>query len=159
MQRTNTVVFLSDEHNRDVLGCYGDPIAKTPNLDRLAARGTCFANAYCNAPVCVPSRASFATGRYPHQIHAWDSTDPYTGVPKGWAHRLRDQGHRVTSIGKLHFQSAKHDNGFRPGTGAHVCPQRHRLAVEPSARAAGTPVSRREHGPADRAGRDRLYPV
>ena len=112
MQPTNTIVILSDEHNRDVLGCYGDPIAKTPNFDRLAARGTRFANAYCNSPVCVPSRASFATGRYPHQIEAWDSTAPFTGTPKGWAHRLRSQGHEVTSIGKLHYRSAEDDNGF-----------------------------------------------
>ena len=112
MQRTNTVVILSDEHNRDVLGCYGDPIARTPNFDRLAASGTRFANAYCNSPVCVPSRASFATGRYPHQIQAWDSTKAYDGTPKGWAHRLRDQGHAVMSIGKLHYRSAADDNGF-----------------------------------------------
>ena len=112
MQPTNTIVILSDEHNRDVLGCYGDPVAKTPAFDRLAARGTRFANAYCNSPVCVPSRASFATGRYPHEIHAWDSTMAYAGNPKGWAHRLRDQGHVVTSIGKLHYRSAQDDNGF-----------------------------------------------
>ncbi len=112
MQNTNTVVILSDEHNRNVLGCYGDRVAKTPNLDALAARGTLFSNAYCNSPVCVPSRASLATGCYPHQIHAWDSTAPYFGSTKGWARQLRDQGHEVVSIGKLHYRSRNDDNGF-----------------------------------------------
>ena len=112
MQRANTVFILSDEHNRDVLGCYGDPHVKTPNLDKLAARGTCFDNTYCNSPVCVSSRASLAAGRFPHQISAWDSASPYFGAPRGWASRLRDQGHEVVSIGKLHYRSAQDDNGF-----------------------------------------------
>ena len=112
MRPTNTVIILSDEHNRDVLGCHGDPLVKSPNLDALAARGTVFANNYCNSPVCVSSRASLATGRYPHQIGAWDSTEPFTGAPKGWAARLRDQGHEVVSIGKLHYRGAQDDNGF-----------------------------------------------
>ncbi len=112
MKPANTLFILSDEHNRDILGCYGDPFAKTPNLDGLAERGVVFANAYCNSPVCVSSRASLATGRYPHQIHAWDSTAPFTGAPVGWAGRLREQGHEVVSIGKLHYRSAEDDNGF-----------------------------------------------
>jgi choline-sulfatase len=112
MQPTNTIFILSDEHNRNVLGCYGDEIVKTPHLDRLAARGVRFENAYCNSPVCVSSRASIATGRYPHQISAWDSVSPFHGEPKGWAGSLRDQGHEVLSIGKLHYRSDKDDNGF-----------------------------------------------
>ena len=112
MQETNTIVIMSDEHNRDILGCYGDSIVKTPNLDRLAKGGTRFSNAYCNSPVCVPSRAAFATGRYAHQIHSWDSTAPYCGARYGWSHQLRDQGHDVVSIGKLHYRSARDDNGF-----------------------------------------------
>ena len=112
MRPANTIVILSDEHNRDVLSCYGDAIAKTPHLDALAARGVRFANAYCNSPVCVPSRASLATGRYPHEIGTWDSTMAYTGTPQGWAGHLRDQGHEVVSIGKLHFRRAEDDCGF-----------------------------------------------
>ncbi|GAB5439147.1 sulfatase-like hydrolase/transferase [Falsiruegeria mediterranea] len=108
----NTVVILSDEHNRDVLGCYGDPVALTPHLDQLAAQGTVFRTAYCNSPVCVPSRASFMTGRYPHQIGAWDSTSPFDGRHGGWAAQLRDLGNQVVSIGKLHFRSNADDNGF-----------------------------------------------
>ena len=114
MQPKNTLIILSDEHNRDVLGCYGDTSVHTPNLDALASRGTMFLNAYCNSPVCVSSRTSIATGCFPHQTRAWDSTTPYTGSPHGWARQLRDQGHDVTSIGKLHYRSVEDDCGFDP---------------------------------------------
>jgi choline-sulfatase len=85
---------------------------KTPNLDKLAGRGVRFTDAYCNSPICVPSRASFQTGRYVHDIRFWDNANPYDGSVPSWAHRLRATGHRVESIGKLHFRSAVDDNGF-----------------------------------------------
>lgn len=112
MKKTNVLMIMSDQHNRKVLGCYGNPLVKTPNLDRLAARGTLFTDAYCNSPICVPSRASFATGRYVHQIRYWDNADPYDGRLPAWGHRLMARGHRVTSIGKLHYRETLDPNGF-----------------------------------------------
>lgn len=112
MNRTNTLMILSDEHNRDFLGCYGDAFVRTPNFDRLAASGTIFTNAYCNSPICVPARAALATGQYAHQIGCWDNAHPYHGHVPSWAHRLRDNGATVASIGKLHFRSADDDNGW-----------------------------------------------
>jgi choline-sulfatase len=112
MQPSSLLFIMSDEHSRRVLGCYGHGMIQTPNLDRLAARGVRFSDAYCNSPICVPSRASFQTGRYPHQIRFWDNGQPYDGSVPSWAHRLRGAGHRATSIGKLHFRSAQDDNGF-----------------------------------------------
>jgi len=103
---------MSDEHSRHVLGAYGDPIVKTPNLDRLGAEGTLFENAYANCPICVPSRASFATGRYVHQIGYWDNAFPYTGTPPSFGHRLHQQGHSCDSIGKLHYRGSNDPNGF-----------------------------------------------
>ncbi len=75
----NLLFILSDEHNRDITGCYGNALVRTPHLDALAARGTRFAHAYCNCPICVPSRASLATGRYVHEIRCWDNAHPYDG--------------------------------------------------------------------------------
>ena len=57
MKPANLLFILSDEHSRRVLGCYGHAMIRTPNLDRLAARGVRFSDAYCNSPICVPSRA------------------------------------------------------------------------------------------------------
>jgi len=110
---TNLLFIMSDEHNKRVLGCYGHPMIQTPNLDRLAATGTRFTNAYTNCPICVPARASFATGRYVHQIGYWDNAIAYDGRVPSWGHRLMEQGHRVTSIGKLHYRdSDARRNGF-----------------------------------------------
>src|SRR5438132_2751895 len=112
MKPANLLFILSDEHSRRVLGCYGHTMIRTPNLDRLAARGVRFSDAYCNSPICVPSRAALATGRPVHQIRFWDNGIPYDGSVPSWHHRLRDAGHEVTAIGKLHFRSADDDNGF-----------------------------------------------
>ena len=108
----NLLVIMSDEHSVKTLGCYGSPVARTPHLDALAARGTRFANAYCCNPVCIPARATFATGLYTHQVGYWDNADPYEGSVPSWHHVLRAQGHRVEAIGKLHFRSTEDDNGF-----------------------------------------------
>jgi choline-sulfatase len=112
MEPSNLLFILSDQHSRDAMGCQGHPLVETPNLDRLAAGGTRFQNAYVNCPICVPSRASLMTGRYVHDIRSWDNGFPYHGAVPGWGHRLREQGHRVDSIGKLHFRSAADDNGL-----------------------------------------------
>ena len=108
----NLLFIFSDEHNRDMLGCYGHPVVKTPNLDRLAARGVRFTDAYCNSPICVPSRASLATGRYVHEIRAWDNAAPYIGERPSWGHRLAAAGHQVTTIGKLHYRFPDDPTGF-----------------------------------------------
>ena len=63
MTPTNLIVLMSDEHAAKIMGCAGHPFVQTPNLDRLAARGTRFKKAYTNAPICVPARAAFARPR------------------------------------------------------------------------------------------------
>ena len=112
MKPRNLLVIMSDEHSAKVLGCYGSALAHTPHIDGLAARGVRFSNAYCCNPICIPARATFATGKYTHQIGYWDNADPYEGSAPSWHHHLRARGHRVESIGKLHFRSTSDDNGF-----------------------------------------------
>lgn len=108
----NLLVIMSDEHSPKMLGCHGHEIVKTPHLDALASRGTRFSSAYCTSPVCIPARASFAVGKYIHQIGYWDNADAYDGAIPSWHHKLRDRGHNVTSIGKLHFRLPGEDHGF-----------------------------------------------
>jgi len=103
---------MSDEHNPKMLGCYGHDKVQTPNLDRLAKNGTRFTAAYTNSPICIPARASFATGRYPHATRCWDNAMPYEGNIRGWGHHLLDEGVRVESIGKLHYRNEEADTGF-----------------------------------------------
>jgi choline-sulfatase len=112
MRPHNLVVIMSDEHHPRAMGAAGHPFAITPNLDSLAARGTRFDAAYCNSPICVPSRASFATGRYVHELGTWDNAMAYDGSVPGWGHALQKTGHRVDSIGKLHYRNAEDPTGF-----------------------------------------------
>ena len=112
MNPTNLLFILSDQHTRDITGCYGHPVVRTPNIDRLAERGTRFTSACTSCPICVPARASLATGQYVHQIGNWDNAFPYDGSIPGWGHRLKQQGFKVDAIGKLHFRSSEDDNGF-----------------------------------------------
>ncbi len=112
MNAENLLIVLSDEHTATALGCRSDGRIKTPHLDALARRGTLFENAYCNSPICVPARASLATGRYVHEIGCWDNASPYHGQHPSWGHRLIQDGHEVVSIGKLHYRDTNDDNGF-----------------------------------------------
>ncbi len=103
---------MSDEHTRSVLGAYGNQLAQTPVLDGLAASGVRFDNAYTPSPICIPARASFATGTQVFEHGCWSSAEPYYGQQQSWMHCLRDRGHEVVSIGKLHYRSANEDHGF-----------------------------------------------
>src|SRR3954464_8105370 len=67
----NVLVLMTDEHNPRITGCYGDPLVKTPALDSLAARGVRFTAAYCQNPVCVPSRVALASGRMPSNLNVF----------------------------------------------------------------------------------------
>lgn len=112
MNPTNVLVLCVDQQSTKVLGCYGNQVVKTPNIDRLAALGTRFTNSYTSCPICVPARASMATGRYVHEIQTWDNAHPYTGQLPSWGHRLQHYGHRAISIGKLHYRNETDDTGF-----------------------------------------------
>lgn len=112
MNAPNILVLCSDEHSRSALGCYGHPVARTPTLDRLAARGHRFTRAYTPSPICIPARASLATGLHVHETACWSSAQPYYGQHESWMHRLAAAGYHVASVGKLHFRDADGDHGF-----------------------------------------------
>ena len=91
---------------------YGHPIVQTPNMQRLAEMGATFDAAYCNSPICMPSRMSFMTGRYIHNIGTWDNVTPLRSDEVTWAHRLRNSGYEVVLAGKQHFGGADQLHGF-----------------------------------------------
>ena len=68
MARKNVIIFYTDQQRADSLGCMGNTVARTPAVDALARRGVLYRRQYAVNPVCMPSRASFHTGRYP-QAH------------------------------------------------------------------------------------------
>jgi choline-sulfatase len=111
--RPNLVLLLTDQQRFDALGCLGDPTARTPNLDRLAAGGVTFRNAYVSMPICIPSRNTVMTGLYPHRIP--DLNPPWHTLPEGhWtvAHALRAAGYQTAAIGKMHFHPVHARHGF-----------------------------------------------
>lgn len=79
-QRPNVLWICSDQQRFDTLGCYGNTYVHTPNLDRLAAEGVIFENCYSQNPVCSPSRASFLSGRYPHNTGCRQNGQLYTVI-------------------------------------------------------------------------------
>ena len=109
---SNLLVVMSDEHQARALGCAGHTFVRTPCLDALAGRGIRFANACTPSPICVPARASFATGMHVHQTRLWDNAMPYAGQIEGWGHALQARGVRVESIGKLHYRAKGDPSGF-----------------------------------------------
>lgn len=109
---SNLVIFLTDNHTRAFLGAADHPTIETPHLDSIAENGVRFTNAYCVSPLCCPSRAAIATGRYPHDTGYWDNALAYDGRVPSWHKRIREQGHQVASVGKLHYRSPRDDNGF-----------------------------------------------
>jgi choline-sulfatase len=112
MRPQNLLFIFSDQHDPQFLGAAGHRIVRTPSLDALARRGTRFVNATTPCPICVPARASLATGRWVHDNRCWDNGQPYDGSIPSWGHRLIERGHRVAAIGKLHYRSDADDNGF-----------------------------------------------
>ena len=112
MKAKNVVFIISDEHQARALSCAGHPIVRTPNIDRLAALGTRFTAAYTPCPICVPARASLATGRYVHEIRYWDNAMGYDGRVPGWGARLQAANVRIESIGKLHYGNSHDPTGF-----------------------------------------------
>lgn len=111
-QNLNTIILLTDEQDAHALSCAGHPFVKTPHLDALAARGTRFTQAITPSPICVPARAALATGRWVHNIGYWDNAMGYEGRVPSWGHALQTAGHRVESIGKLHYANATASTGF-----------------------------------------------
>ncbi|MBA2278280.1 MAG: sulfatase-like hydrolase/transferase [Chloroflexia bacterium] len=111
--RPNLLIIMSDEHAPHFSGAYGHPLVQTPHLDRLVAEGVLFEQAYCNTPLCVPSRMSFMTGRFVHNTGAWDNASPLASDAVTWAHRLRAAGYDVVLAGKQHFVGPDKLHGFR----------------------------------------------
>lgn len=108
----NVLLITSDQHNPFVTGYAGDPLARTPNLDALAEAGITFSAAYTNSPICMPARASLATGRYSSAIGAYDNGAPYQREQaESLGHRLRANARPAVTFGKLHFDDET-DSGF-----------------------------------------------
>ena len=86
MAQPNILLIMADQLAPQFTGTYGHPVVKTPHLDALAARGRRFDAAYCNSPLCAPSRASFMSGQLISNIGAWDNAAEFPATTPTFAH-------------------------------------------------------------------------
>ena len=112
MTQPNILFIMCDQLAAQALSFYGHPLVKTPNLDALAAESVIFENAYCNSPLCGPSRAAFMTGQLPSRIGAYDNAAAFASDVPTIAHYLRQRGYQTTLCGKMHFAGPDQLHGF-----------------------------------------------
>jgi choline-sulfatase len=112
MNKPNILFLMSDQHTSRLMGCAGAGFVRTPVMDRLAANGVRFANAYCAHPHCVPSRASLMTGQQTFKIPCYDNGSTFRSDLPTWAHMLRHAGYHTVLNGKMHFVGEDYHHGF-----------------------------------------------
>lgn len=128
--KPNVLFLVSDDLN-NFLGCYGDPRAKTPNLDKLAARGVRFERAYCTFPLCGPSRNSFLTGLYPNSTGILANAQIFRQtIPsqRSMPQAFRNAGYFAARIGKLYHYNVPRS----VGTNGHDDPGSWELELNPA---------------------------
>ena len=111
-EQPNILCIMADQLTAPALPFYGHPIVKTPHLSALAEEGVIFENAYCNSPLCAPSRFSMLTGKLPSRIGAYDNAAHFPADIPTFAHYLRDLGYYTCLAGKMHFVGPDQLHGF-----------------------------------------------
>jgi choline-sulfatase len=111
-ERPNILMIQADQLAAAALGAYGNESVLSPNIDALAADGVAFDRAYCNSPLCVPSRASMMTGELPSEIGVYDNAAELPATTPTFAHELRARGYRTTLAGRMHFIGPDQLHGF-----------------------------------------------
>ena len=122
MSQPNIVMIMADQLAPQWTGAYGHALVKTPHMDALAARGTRFDAAYCNSPLCAPSRASFMTGCQVSRIAAYDNAAEFPASIPTFAHYLRLAGYKTVLSGKMHFVGPDQLHGFEERLTTEVYP-------------------------------------
>ena len=119
--RPNVLFIIADDLTSTALGCYGNTICLTPNLDRLASTGTRFTRAYCNGTYCGPSRASFMSGYYPHAtgILGYTSPRPAIGDRATWSQHFKDAGYYAARVSKIYHMGVPGDIEVGADTPGH----------------------------------------
>ena len=112
MKQKNILLVMVDQLAPAFLPMHGHPLVKTPHLSALAARGVLFDNAYCNSPLCSPSRTAFMTGSLPSRTGGYDNAAEFRADLPTYAHYLRRLGYRTILAGKMHFCGPDQMHGF-----------------------------------------------
>jgi choline-sulfatase len=111
-EHPNILCIMADQLTASALPFYGHPIVETPHISTLAREGVIFENAYCNSPLCAPSRFSMLTGKLPSRIGAYDNAAHFSADIPTFAHYLRELGYHTCLAGKMHFVGPDQLHGF-----------------------------------------------
>jgi arylsulfatase A-like enzyme len=111
--RWNLLMITHDQQRADCLGCYGNRVIRTPNIDRLASEGVRFEHHYVQTPQCVPSRVSLATGRYPHVHRTPTNNYRLPDSERTLARILNEQGYHTATVGEMPFAPRGYLGGFQ----------------------------------------------
>jgi arylsulfatase A-like enzyme len=118
--RPNILWYVTDQQRFDTIAALGNAHVRTPTIDSLVETGVAFTHAYCQSPICTPSRASFMTGMYPSRIHnCRNGNDTWPDHPPLISKQMADAGYDCGMIGKFHLLSSGHrteprlDDGYR----------------------------------------------
>ncbi|HBK67711.1 MAG TPA: arylsulfatase, partial [Firmicutes bacterium] len=112
-QKPNVIFFFSDQQRWDTVGCYGQKLNVTPNLDRLAKNGIRFENAFTCQPVCGPARACIQTGKYATEIGCYRNDIALPLNEKTLAHYYKEAGYEVAYMGKWHLASTGEEMDYK----------------------------------------------
>ncbi len=121
-RRRNILIVMADQLSARFLGCYGHPVVKSPNIDRLAEQGLLYETAYCNSPLCTPARYAFMTGQYVSKCGGYDNAAYMPATMPTFAHYLRLMGYRTCLAGKMHFVGPDQLHGFEERLTTDVYP-------------------------------------
>ncbi|MBV8566154.1 MAG: choline-sulfatase [Methylobacteriaceae bacterium] len=111
-EKPNILLIVADQLAAPFLPCYGHRVVKAPHIERLAADGVIFANAYTNSPLCAPARATLMTGGLPSRTAVYDNAAEFRSSIPTFAHYLRLEGYRTCLSGKMHFVGPDQLHGF-----------------------------------------------
>ncbi len=120
--KPNILFIMADQVSPFMLGPYGQKVAHTPNLDRLAQSGTVFDAAYCGSPLCVPSRMALWSGRLPHKIQAYDNASEFAAHIPTFLHYLRRANYRTVASGKCHWIGPDQGHGLNERISPDIFP-------------------------------------
>ncbi len=121
-QQPNIILVMADQLTAFALSSYGNTVTKTPHLNKFAKQASVFENAYCNYPLCAPSRFALMSGRLPSRIAAFDNGAEFPASVPTIAHYLRDAGYYTCLSGKMHFVGPDQHHGYEQRLTTEIYP-------------------------------------